>query len=280
MKKWLIIILILLLGIYSPGCSRQDQTVAPGDTPQSKGMETINVICYYVKYTPDDAYLVRESHKIPYTREVVTAALRELITSPPQTGGAVNILPADTKILGIEVVNGQATVNFSPEVLKASVGSEGEILGIQSIVNTLTEFPEISTVSFSINGKTDQRAKDWWGHVGLYDQPFSRKMEKVYEPAIWVTHPVPEQLAGVPLLVKGSARVFEAAVSARLLDASGKVLATGCATAAKAAPERGDFEMSLSYKPPVKSQGRLEVYWSSPKDGRDLDKVTIPVLWP
>jgi germination protein M len=79
----------------------------------------------------------------------------------------------------VRVDNSVATVDFSKEVLKANVGSEGEALGIAQIVNTLTEFPSIKKVRLTVEGRdkgaiSGRNIEDWRGHIGLYDQPFSR----------------------------------------------------------------------------------------------------------
>lgn len=240
----------------------------------------MDIAVYYVKFSDSDVFLAREIHRVPFTEDGPRAAVNELISGNPKTPGAARVLPTGTSILGLKINDGLATVNFSKEVLNANVGSSGESLGIQSIVNTLTEFPNIKEVSFQVEGKAEGRAMDWWGHVGLYQQPFKRNLEKVHQPAIWITHPVAGQVAGVPLLVKGSARVFEGRVTARLLDESGKKVAEGSASATRGAPERGDFEITITYTPPGKGKGTLEVFWNSPKDGSPQDVVKIPIQWP
>ncbi|MDD4237780.1 MAG: Gmad2 immunoglobulin-like domain-containing protein [Desulfotomaculaceae bacterium] len=276
--------LLLTLSLLS-ACtldSKGSGQVAPGGAPEeaSPSAETpLNLAVYYVKITDNDAYLVREVHQVPYTREVAKAALEEIIKGSPVTTGASRVLPPETIVRGISVKDGNASVDFSSEVLKANVGAAGEALGIQSIVNTLTEFPEIKQVSFWVDGKLDERTKDWWGHVGLYNQPFKRDVSAVYEPVIWVTSPKPSQKITSPLQIHGSARVFEATVNARIIDNSGKELAQGYATASEGAPGRGDFEFSLPFTPTTAGSGKVEVFWASPKDGEELDKVVVPVTW-
>lgn len=264
-------------GRQTPGEGTPVDPPAQGEvtTPEQK----LNLAVYYVKMTADDAFLVRETHPVPYTKEVAKAALEELINANPVTPGAARVLPPATKIRGITIRDGFATVDFSREVLRANVGASGEALGIQSIVNTLTEIPGIQKVSFLVEGKLDQQARDWWGHVGLYTQPFTRDVSKVYEPVIWVTTPVSGQKVVSPVEVRGSARVFEATVSARLLDATGKVLAQGFGTASEGAPGRGEFVLSLPFGVASPGKGQVEVFWASPKDGKELDKVVVPVTW-
>jgi germination protein M len=262
LRKVPIYILVLLLGILLSGCN--NQIVEPDSSDQTDSEQTMEVAVYYLKSGDDDIYLVREVHQVEKTSEVAQAALNELIKGEPLTPDAFRVLPEDTRILGINIDNGLATVDFSSEVLRANVGSSGEGLGIASIVNTLTEFPTIQEVSFMVDGQVEN-AMDWWGHVGLYEQPFQRDLSNVFEPAIWVTSPVKDQVITSPVTIRGNARVFEATVSFRLKDAAGNVLAEGFTTAAEGAPGRGDFEGELAFKPEGSGQGQLEVFEVSMK---------------
>ncbi len=170
-----------------------------------------------------------------------------------------------------------ATVDFSEEVLNANLGSSAA-LGIVSIVNTLTEFPTIQRVQFTVNGELEN-AIDWWGHVGLYNQPFERDLSSVYRPAIWVNTPVPDQRINSPVTIRGNALIFEAMVSFRLRDKNGTILAQGNTMAEAGAPERGDFEATLQFTAASPGEGQLEVFEVSAKDGNDVNMVVIPVKW-
>ena len=276
LRKVPIFILVLLLGIFLSGCN--NQTEPPNNSDQSDSAQTMEIAVYYLKSTDKEIYLVREVHQVEKTTEVAQAALNELIKGDPVTPDAARVLPEDTRILGINIDNGLATVDFSPEVLRANVGSSSEGLGIASIVNTLTEYPTIQEVAFTVDGQVEN-AMDWWGHVGLYEQPFQRDLSNVFEPPIWVTSPVKDQVIASPVKISGNARVFEATVSFRLRDTAGNVLAEGFTTAAEGAPGRGDFEGELAFKPDGSGQGQLEVFEVSMKDGSDRNKVIIPVEW-
>jgi len=279
----LALIVLLLVSIALAGCNALEEKENPGATPgvQQGAKETeqkLNLAVYYVKTTENDTYLIREIHQVSPAADAHRAALEELINVNPVIPGAARVLPAATKVNSINIKDGLATVDFSKEVLSANVGAAGEALGIKSIVNTLTEFPEINKVSFTVEGKTDE-AMDWWGHVGLYQQPFSRDLSCVDEPAIWVNSPQSGQKVASPLEVSGSARVFEATVNIRLVDNAGKTIAEGFTTASEGAPGRGNFKYSLDFDAPAPGQGELEVFWTSPKDGKELDKVSVPVNW-
>lgn len=278
-----VLLIILILALLIPiGCQRSPAPGQPsGEVPGADApASTMPLAIYYVKFTDKDAYLVREVHEVARVPEVARAALDELIKGTPLTQGANRVLPANTKVKGISIDDqGMATVDFSPEVLQANVGSEGEALGIASIVNTLTEFPTIKKVSFTVDGQAEGRAKDWWGHVGLYNQPFERDLSKVYEPNIWVSLPTVNQVIKSPVEITGSARVFEAAVCARVVDEQGKELAQGCTTASAGAPERGDFKLTLNFNPAGPGKGVVEAYSTSPKDGSVINLYKVPVSW-
>ena len=279
LKNLLTLFLLVTLVMIPSGCQRTPAPAPPNPEPPGP-VETVkmDVAVYYLKSTQTEMYLIREVHQVDKTNEVAKAALNELISGTPATAGAARVLPADTKILGINIEQGLATVDFSAEVLKANVGSSGEAMGIASIVNTLTEFPTIQKVVFTVDG-SKEKGMDWWGHVGLYEQPFQRDVSRVFEPAIWVTSPVKDQLITSPVKISGSARVFEATVSFRLKDSSGTVIAQGFTTASEGAPGRGDYNGELAFTASGPGKGQIEVFEASAKDGSDTNKVIIPVQW-
>jgi hypothetical protein len=239
-------------------------------------MRTMNIAVYYIKSTADDMVLVREVHTVAKSLGIARAALNELISGTPLTEGAMRVLPADTRILGLTIENNLATVNFSQEVLNANVGSTGEALGIASIVNTLTEFPTIERVQFFVEGSA-ANGMGWWGHVGLSEQPFTRNLTSVYAPAIWVTSPTPGQTITSPLHIQGMAQVFEAMVSYRLKDANGNILVQSQTMSSDGAPAHGTFDVYLPYPSTTSGYGTLEVYEVSMKDGSDRNVVVIPI---
>lgn len=280
----LMVILILLsvtMIAYNLIKDTDEQELADNPDNGEADEQSLILPVYYVKVTDDNEYLVREEHRAPYTEDSFMAALNELIKGTPTTAGAMRVLPEDTRIHNISVKNGEVTVDFSEEVLNANAGAFIEELGIMSIVNTLTEFSDIDKVSFLVDGNNDERTMSWWGHVGLYEQPFQRDLSMVYEPAIWVRQPSPGQRVASPLLISGSAMVFEGTVCVRLLDGSDDVLINGFTNVTHGSPGqeslRGDFSISLDFTA-SKSNGKLEVFWESAKDGSEQDKVIVPVI--
>lgn len=269
---------LLVAALSLAGCSLWQNKPPEQQPVQPQQPATISVPVYYLKITDKDAYLVREIHQVAPTPDPATAALNELIQGTPTTPEAKKVLPPATKILGVKIDQGLATVNFSADVLKANVGSTGEELGITSIVNTLTELPDVTKVSFQVEGKVEGPAKDWWGHVGLYDQPFKRNLAEVREPAIWIASPVPNQIIAFPVEVTGSAQAFEGRIGIRLRDAAGQVLVNNFTNTTQGMG-RGDYQYQLTYTPAGPGKGQIEVYSNSPKDGSEQNKAVVPVEW-
>lgn len=98
------------------------------------------------------------------------AAVNALIDGTT-AGGQTAIIPRRARLLGVKLDNGNCQVNFSGEIVKNFVGgSTGEEMLVGSVVNTLTEFPEIKTVQILVDGKPIESLS---GHMDL-SQPMER----------------------------------------------------------------------------------------------------------
>jgi len=97
------------------------------------------------------------------------------------------------------------------------------------------------------------------------------------EPNIVIFDPKENAKISSPLDITGKARVFENVVSLRLKDKTEKILFQGV-TDAKS-PDVGQFGLfqeEITYET-NQSEGTLEVFESSAKDGSEINKVEIPV---
>lgn len=127
-------------------------------------------------YFPSGSFLKAETYK---GRLGAKEALVKLIRGPKEKGSE-NFIPPKTRLLSLKIVNNRAYVNFSKEILRPQNASgEAEELTIYSIVNTLTEHLNIKEVFIQVEGRRDGEVEgylieDFWGHIGLYDQPFKR----------------------------------------------------------------------------------------------------------
>jgi len=109
---------------------------------------------FYFMGLGEDKKLVSEKRTIiagnPET--AVKNAIQELLNGPDKSYH-FPVIPAGTKLIGVETNEKIAKVNFSQEFLENSLDTRilDEYI-IYSIVNTITEIPEIEGVIFNIEG--------------------------------------------------------------------------------------------------------------------------------
>jgi len=95
---------------------------------------------------------------------------------------------------------------------------------------------------------------------------------------IRVSEPKQGDEIGMPVIIKGQARVFENTFTYRVKDANGNILIEKSAmTQAPDAGIFGDFEISSNYIVPETETGTVEVFEYSPKDGSETNMVRVPV---
>ena len=98
------------------------------------------------------------------------------------------------------------------------------------------------------------------------------------EPPIVVDHPAVSDSVSSPVTISGTANVYEANVTVRILDHAGAQLARDFTTATCGTGCRGTFAMSLAYRSPVAQNGTIVVSDDDADgDGRPQHSVTIPV---
>lgn len=137
----------------------------------------ITLTLYFMGEDSGDFYLQAEERTIPYTVGVARAAMEELFKGPSAGSALKAIFPDTVKVLSINVEDGICTVDVSKEIItdktaQGGAGAEVEALALDSIANTLTEFPTIQKVKLLIEGAQSGMVdglfiEDFWGHVGL-----------------------------------------------------------------------------------------------------------------
>lgn len=171
----ILLLTALLLSVgFGAGCAPQAPEQPPEppdpqeevDEPPQKEWEAVTL--YYADAQSDG--LVGEERSLALEgREVAFAVLEELIEGPDLPAHGKTI-PADTRVLGVEIKDGVAMADFSEELRSSHWGgSTGEIMTVYSIVNTLAELPEVDYVQILIEGETVDTLV---GHENL-SQPLS-----------------------------------------------------------------------------------------------------------
>jgi len=101
--------------------------------------------------------------------------------------------------------------------------------------------------------------------------PTENKIIKIESPKI-------NEAIKSPVVISGQASVFEAVLQTRIKDASGLILAQTQIMTAEG-QTMSPFSASIKYKKPTKTNGTVEVFVNSPKDGSETNKLTIPVIF-
>ncbi|HEX2926842.1 MAG TPA: GerMN domain-containing protein [Ruminiclostridium sp.] len=92
---------------------------------------------------------------------LATAILKELISGPAKGSLLKASIPKETKVLSdVKIKDGVATVDLSKDFIdKHPGGKKNEQLTLYSVVNTLTEIKDITSVQFRISGKVTKDFK-------------------------------------------------------------------------------------------------------------------------
>ena len=187
LKSILVLALTVLCAMVLAGCDEQKQGEAGSKTVVSSSSgsssssssssqsgskaQLVNIKVYY----PDEnaTGLVAVEKSIKDTDNKYQAAVEALMAGTEKKGLA-NVFPKKAKLLQVTVSGKVAKVDFSRELQKNFVGgSTGEEMLVGSVVNTLTEFPEIQKVQILVDG---QEVETLSGHMDL-SQPLPRMTE-------------------------------------------------------------------------------------------------------
>ena len=101
-----------------------------------------------------DGRLVEALRTHKPTRRVATAALSALLAGPTQAeraSGLTTAIPGDTRPNGVTIANGVAHVDLTSD-FESVGGSRSQQLRLAQVVYTLTQFPTVKAVRFSLDG--------------------------------------------------------------------------------------------------------------------------------
>ena len=128
-----------------------------------KAAENLLIKVYYPDEQGMKLIAVKRNIKLN-GKDKYTAAMDSLLTGTKEKG-QTNIIPKQTKLKSVKVKGDTAYVDSSNDLVKHFVGgSTGEEMLVGSIVNTLTDFPEIKKVQLLVEGK---KIESLAGHFDL-----------------------------------------------------------------------------------------------------------------
>ncbi len=176
----LLLLLLMVLALLVTACANEktpDMVKQPenanaaeqqsADKPPA-GQGSMRLTVYFA--TQDAMNLVPEVHAVEKNDHPAKTAM-ELLLAEPSSKQLVRVLPTGTKLKSLDVRDHIAYVDFTDKIIKNNGGgSATEMLIVASIVNTLTEFPDIHKVQILVEGKTVETLS---GHMSI-GQPLSR----------------------------------------------------------------------------------------------------------
>ena len=187
MKYVLLVVMVLTLAVMS-GCSRKNEKGADngsaaavtagnnakaGSPESSSAAKKENTSLTVKVYYPDDQGMkliaVKRTIRTD-TNDKYTAAMESLMEGTKEKGQTA-IIPKQAKLKSVKVKGDTAYVDFTQALVKNFVGgSTGEEMLVGSVVDTLTEFPEIKKVQILVEGN---KVESLSGHLDL-TTPLSR----------------------------------------------------------------------------------------------------------
>ena len=226
---------------------------------------------------PGSEGLVPVLREVPETTAVARAAMNAVLAGPTTAESGertvTSAIPAGTRLLGITIRNGVATVDLSTE-FDSGGGSTSMGYRLAQVVYTLTQFSTVKSVIFQIEGET---VTVFGGEGIILDGPQARADYHDQLPSIFVDRPAYGAALGNPGRVAGNANVFEAAFLVAIIDASGRTLVDQPVMATCGTGCRGTFDVTLRYTVSKGQWGTLRAYNLSAKDGTPEDIREYPV---
>lgn len=212
---------------------------------------------------------------VPHTAGLVRASLAALLRGPSATerrAGYTSMIPSRTVLRSVALAHGLLTVDLSGR-FETGGGSLSMQMRVAQVVFTATQFPSVHRVAFRLDG---QPVDSIGGEGVMVKPPVRRAAFEEQAPPILVEQPLPGDTTRAPLIVRGSANVFEALLAVDVRTPAGKLLAHHRVQAGAGTGTRGTFSVRI---PLAATTGKVVVvaYTRSAKDGTPINTVRVPI---
>ncbi|RIK45539.1 MAG: hypothetical protein DCC58_06090 [Chloroflexi bacterium] len=263
----------------APTTAPATPTSAPTSEPTSAPAtptaptETLTLSVYFIR----DEKVGTAHRVVPHTLQVAAAAMEALLAGPTEeeaAAGLTSAIPEGTRLLGVSLTNGIATVNLTKE-FESGGGSLSMGARLAQVVYTVTQFPTVEGVLFALDGEL---VEVFGGEGLILDGPRDRSDFEAFTPAIFVEAPAVGDTVSGTLRVWGTANTFEAAFMVTLRDADGEIVFEEPAMATSGTGTRGTFDLTFDLDPTLSGDATLIVWESSAKDGQPINVVEIPII--
>ena len=285
MKKLLALVLVALAGgafaVAVTACGSEQAVSlgspsAPTTTAKEQTGTVPTLLSLQVWFARDDGLVGVHRTHAP-TQLVATAAVNSLLAGPTadeRVTGLASAVPAGTKLIGIAIHDGVATVDLTSE-FQSGAGSRSMQLRLAQVVYTLTQFPTVQKVRFRLDG-TPVNVFSSEGIV--LDHPVGRADYVNLLPAITVAKPASGDHVTSPVTVSGTANVFEANVTVEVHDAHDRIVGKTFTTASCGTGCAGSFSVPVSYRLASAQPGTIVVHDDDAEgNGKPPHEVRVPV---
>ena len=226
-----------------------------GSSSGGTGVPTMQLQAWFIRDRLASPVLVT----VPRTESVGRAAMLSLLAGPTsgqRSAGLTTGVPTGTRLLGLAVNRGTATVDLSSE-FEAAGGAGSVDARLAQVVYTLTQFPTVSRVAFRIDG---QPVTAFPGSGTPLSRPQTRQDYAESVPVIAVITPQEHSEVSSPITVSGIADVFEANVTIEVLDATGRTVGHAVTTATCGTGCVGTFTAQVAYEVQTRQEGTVVVH--------------------
>ncbi len=300
------LVLVATLGFAAAGCADDEGAKSAGDVPSAAsepdeatasdtaptetapsatdtGEGTTSVEEAEEETVSYEVWFTREQRLVPvrrsraFTQRVGTAALEDLLVGPradERAAGFATAIPDGVQLLGLAIDDAIATVDLSAE-FESGGGSQSIFARLGQVTCTLTQFPTVKGVLFKLDG----RPVDVFSSEGvILDQAANCEDYEDVLPPIVVETPRPGHVVTSPVRVSGTANVFEANVTIRILDGRGRELVHTFVTATCGTGCRGDYSLDVPFEVDRRTEGTIVVHDDAADVGPPPHIVRVPVV--
>jgi hypothetical protein len=264
-------------GLVETNTGFSGETVPAGTETSGNGASGASSVGYQVWFhRGEQLYVVSRMEQT--TPRVGTLALESLLDGPwpeEDTAGVDTAIPAGTRLLGLGIDKGIATVDLTSEY-ESGGGTTSMTMRLAQVVCTLNQFPTVKGVLFKLDG---QPVEVLGGEGIVIDHPLRCADYRNLLPAILVDQPSIGAKVPSPVTVSGTANVFEANVTVEILDHAGRVVGSKFTTASCGTGCRGTFSVSVPYSVSGEQRGMIVVHDDDAAGtGHPPHEVHIPVV--
>jgi hypothetical protein len=181
---------------------------------------------------------------VPRTPAVAATAVRLLFAGPnaaERAAGVRTAIPAGARLRGISLANGTATIDVSSAFAAPAPATQIR-MRLAELTWTATQFATVKRVRLEVGGTMVHAIAG-----APVPQPAARRDFLRRVPAILVNRPAIGARVPATVTVAGTADVFEAALTVRVLNERGRLLALRHILASCGSGCRGRYHVALPY---------------------------------